>query len=144
MRLVIQRVKNASVSVKNETISSINKGLLVLLGVHIDDTPELTPRLVKKLLNLRIFEDDEGKMNLNVQQIGGEVMVISQFTLLANTNGGNRPSFTEAARPETAEPIYKKFANEVKDALGDVQTGVFGAEMAVELINDGPVTLIIN
>lgn len=143
MKLVVQRVKEASVAVGRETVGQIGKGLLVFVAVHKDDTPEVTDWFVKKLVNLRIFPNDEGKMHLSVKDIGGGVLIISQFTLYGNCSGGRRPDFLESARGEMAEVLYEKFVQEVKQELADVQTGKFAAEMEVSLINDGPVTLIV-
>ena len=144
MRLVIQRVSKASVSVDNAVCGEINKGILVFLGIHKNDKPEDTEWLVNKLLNLRIFADDEGKMNLSLKDIKGEILIVSQFTLYANCTTGRRPSFTEPALPEQAIPIYEKFVSEVKSNTRKVQTGIFGALMKVSLENDGPVTFIID
>ena len=144
MRLVIQRVTSASVEVEGETVGKIGKGLLVLLGIRRQDTPEDTVWMVNKLLNLRIFEDTQGKMNLSVKDIGGEVLVVSQFTLYGNCVNGRRPDFLEAAPGSQAEPIYHKFSQEVSRELGKVQNGVFGAHMHISLVNDGPVTVILD
>jgi len=144
MRMVIQRVLDASVAVDDEVVGRIGQGLLVLLGVQKEDAPEQTQWMVEKLLNLRIFSDEEEKMNLSVKEIGGEVLVVSQFTLYANAKRGRRPDFIEAARGESAEKIYTKFCQEVEEKLGAVAAGRFGAKMAVRLTNDGPVTLIID
>ena len=138
MRAVVQRVSRASVAVDDETVAAIGPGLLVLLGVTHDDTPEQADRLAAKLRALRIFEDDAGKMNLSVEDVGGEILCVSQFTLMADTRKGNRPSYMGAARPEEAEPLYERF----RERLG-AKGGVFGAMMAVELTNDGPVTLLL-
>ena len=138
VRAIVQRVTQASVSVDGERVSGIGPGLLVLLGVHRDDGPEQADRLARKLLALRIFEDAEGRMSLSVAEVGGELLCVSQFTLYGDTRKGNRPSFTEAAPPEHAEPLYEQ----VREALG-AQGGRFGERMAVELVNDGPVTLIM-
>ncbi len=145
MRIVIQKVSKASVTVEEQLISSIGKGLLVLLGIENADTEEDIDWLVKKMLNLRIFNDESGIMNLSVQDIGGEVIIVSQFTLHANTKKGNRPSYIRASKPEFAIPMYKKFIQKTEEILGKkVVTGIFGAMMDVELINDGPVTIIID
>ena len=138
VRAVVQRVSSAAVSVDGEEIARIGRGLLVLLGVHADDTPEQADKMVRKLLALRVFEDDEAKMNLAVRDVQGEVLCVSNFTLYGDTRKGNRPSFAEAAPPEKAEPLYER----VCEGLG-AQGGRFGAKMAVELVNDGPVTLLI-
>ena len=144
MRLVIQRVSEASVSVDNAVCGKINAGVLVFLGIHKNDKTEDTEWLVNKLINLRIFTDDAGKMNLSLKDIKGEALIVSQFTLYADCTTGRRPSFTEPALPERAIPIYEKFVSEVKNAIGNVQTGIFGALMKVSLVNDGPVTFIID
>lgn len=144
MRIVIQRVKEAKVIVEGKITGSINQGLLVFLGVHKDDLPEQTSWLVQKLVNLRIFTDDQGKMNLSVKDVKGGILLVSQFTLYGNCLEGRRPDFIQAAPPTLAEPIYEKFGLEVVNELGSVQKGVFGAKMEVSLINDGPVTFIIS
>lgn len=144
MRLLIQRVTEASVTIDQNIYSSINKGLLVLIGIAQSDTSQNIPWLAKKLVELRIFEDSNGKMNLSVQDIRGEILIISQFTLYANCSGGRRPDFIEAAPPNQAEVLYNEFVNEVQKYSPEVATGVFGANMQVHLINDGPVTIIIN
>lgn len=144
MRVVVQRVSEASVAVDGAVCGSIGKGLLVLLGIHQRDQVTDVPWMVNKLIGLRIFEDDQGKMNLALKDVQGKMLVISQFTLYGNCNGGRRPDFLEAARPEIAIPIYEKFLEEVKKELGDVQAGQFGALMKVSLVNEGPVTLIID
>ena len=138
MRAVVQRVSSASVTVGGERIAAIDRGLLVLLGVRRGDTAEQADKLARKLLALRIFEDEEGRMNRSVTDVGGEVLCVSQFTLYGDTRKGNRPSFVEAAPPEEAEPLYER----VREALG-AQGGRFGAHMEVALVNDGPVTVII-
>ena len=139
MRALVQRVSQASVTVDGEEVAAIGPGLLVLLGVRRGDGEAEADRLAAKLLALRIFEDDGGKMNLSVGEVGGEVLCVSQFTLYGDVRKGNRPSFVDAAPPEEAEPLYER----VREALG-AQGGVFGARMAVELVNDGPVTLIVD
>ena len=143
MKVVIQRVKKASVTVEGNMIGKINEGLLVFLGVTHGDTKEKADFLVKKLLNLRIFNDDNHKMNLSVKDINGEVLVVSQFTLYADTTSGNRPSFTEAAKPDSANELYEYFIQKSKEHGIEVKSGEFGADMKVELLNDGPVTIII-
>lgn len=144
MRAVVQRVSEASVSVDGTICGSIGKGFLVLLGIHQEDQAKDLPWMVNKLIGLRIFEDHKGKMNLALKDVQGEMLVISQFTLYGNCNGGRRPDFLEAARPEVAIPLYEKFLEEVRKELGSVQAGQFGATMRVSLINEGPVTLIID
>jgi len=144
MRLLIQRVKEAQVTVNTTICGQIKKGLLIFLGVHKEDTPAHVEWLVKKLINMRIFSDDEGKMNLNLQQAEGEILVVSQFTLYGTLDSGNRPEFTQAALPEPAFLLYEEFIQELSQALGkSVQTGVFGALMDVSLVNDGPVTFFL-
>ena len=145
MRLLIQRVRRASVSIDNALHSSIGKGLLVLVGIEEADSQEDIDWLTGKLLRLRIFDDENGVMNLDVTQVGGEVMVVSQFTLHASTKKGNRPSYFRAAPEAISRPMYEKFVASVEQALGrKVATGEFGADMQVELINDGPVTIWID
>lgn len=145
MIAVIQRVRNASVHINDHVYSSIEQGLLILLGIGHDDQQEDIDWLVKKTCNLRIFSDDEGKMNLSVKDTGGDILVVSQFTLLASTKKGNRPSFTEAAPPPKAVPLYESFVKHAALELGkQVQTGEFGADMLINLQNDGPVTIFID
>jgi D-aminoacyl-tRNA deacylase len=143
MRAVVQRVKEAQVTVDNKITGSIKHGLLILLGVHKDDKPEDTSWLVQKIVNLRIFEDAQEKINLSVKDVQGEVLVVSQFTLYANCNTGRRPDFIAAAPPAIAIPIYEKFVDEIKQEMGAVQTGIFGAYMQISLVNDGPFTMIV-
>ena len=145
MRLLIQRVSRASVTIDQKEFSRIGKGLLVLVGIEEADTREDIDWLVGKLCRLRIFDDEQGVMNLDIQQIGGEVMVVSQFTLHASTKKGNRPSYFRAAPEAISRPMYERFVECVQNALGkEVATGCFGADMKVELINDGPVTIWID
>ncbi|HWY11191.1 MAG TPA: D-aminoacyl-tRNA deacylase [Bacteroidia bacterium] len=145
MRLIIQRVKSASVTIDNVVFSSINSGLMVLVGIEDADDEKDSEWLVQKLINLRIFSDTEGKMNLSVKDITGEILVVSQFTLHASTQKGNRPSFIKAARPEKAIPLYDNFIEKINKQLEkECKTGIFGADMKVELINDGPVTIFID
>lgn len=145
MRIVIQRVRNASVSVDNKVVSSISKGLLVLVGVENGDTEEDVRWLAGKTVGLRIFDDGNGVMNLNVQDVGGEIIAVSQFTLTASTKKGNRPSYIRAAGHGIAVPLYEKYCEALCEALGkNVGRGVFGADMQVALQNDGPVTIIID
>lgn len=143
MKLVVQRVKNAQVDVDGKTVGKIEKGFMVLLGVTHSDTKQEADYLVKKLCNLRVFEDENGKMNLGLKDIKGELLIISQFTLYADCTGGNRPSFIGAARPEIAEPLYQYFCNECEKNGIKVEKGIFGADMKVSLLNDGPVTIIL-
>ncbi|MCP9291308.1 D-aminoacyl-tRNA deacylase [Gracilimonas sediminicola] len=144
MKAVIQRVKSSSVMVDNEITGAIDQGLLVLLGIHEDDTDEQLEWMCNKIAKLRIFEDEEGKMNLSVQDVGGGILVVSQFTLYANADKGTRPSFIEAARPEKAEPMYEDMIEWFTNHTDlDIQTGEFGAMMNVKLENDGPVTIIL-
>ena len=143
MRAVIQRVKKSSVKAGNEIVGQIGKGLLVLLGVARDDTAKDADYLANKIINLRIFEDPDGKMNRSLLETGGELLVVSQFTLLADCRKGRRPSFIEAAEPQKATDLYETFVDRVREKGVKVQTGRFRAMMEVALINDGPVTLII-
>lgn len=144
MRLLVQRVSKASVKVDNKIIGKIDKGFLVFLGITHKDEEEIADYLVKKLLNLRVFEDENGKMNLSLKDIEGQLLIISQFTLYADTKkSGNRPSFIDAAKPEHAEKLYEYFIKKCKEERVNVQTGEFGADMKVELINDGPVTIML-
>lgn len=145
MRIVIQKVKEASVKVEGKIISSIAQGLLVLVGVEPDDSDEDIAYLVKKTIQLRIFDDEQGVMNLSLRDVNGELLIVSQFTLHASTKKGNRPSYIRAAKADFSEPMYLKFIHEAEKALGQkVGTGKFGAMMEVALINDGPVTIIID
>jgi D-tyrosyl-tRNA(Tyr) deacylase len=145
MRLVIQRVSSASVKVEDKLAGSINSGLLVLLGIENGDDQTDVIWLVNKLLNLRIFNDTSGVMNRSLMQVAGELLVISQFTLMASTKKGNRPSYIRAAKHEIAIPLYENFVTMVEIGLGKkVATGVFGAEMKVSLVNDGPLTLVMD
>ena len=143
MRVVIQRVKNASVEIDNKVNGKINTGFLVLLGIASTDTKQDVDYLVKKVVNLRVFSDENDKMNLSLKDVNGGLLVISQFTLYGNCREGNRPSFIEAARPDVAVPLYEYFVEECKKQIPVIKTGVFGADMKVSLLNDGPVTIII-
>lgn len=143
MKAVIQRVKSCSVAINNEIYSSINKGMLVLFCVEKDDTEDKIDWFVSKILGLRIFEDENEKMNLSISDINGEIMAVSQFTLAADCKKGTRPSFDKAEKPEIANQIYQKFVEKLKDSSLSVKTGEFGAMMEVSLINDGPVTFIL-
>ncbi len=145
MRAIIQRVSFASLAIDNEIYSSIDHGFLVLLGIETSDTLEDILWLVPKIINLRICGDDEGKMNLSLEDIGGQIMIVSQFTLFASTKKGNRPSFLQSAKPEIAIPLYEQFIAETKNIFHNkVATGSFGADMKISLLNDGPVTIIID
>ena len=145
MRVVIQKVTQASVSIENQIVASIDKGLLVLVGIEDGDTNEDIAWLSSKIVNLRVFDDDNGVMNLSVKEVEGEVLIVSQFTLHASTKKGNRPSYIKAACPEVAIPIYEAFIKQVETLLGKrVPTGQFGAMMQVSLCNDGPVTILID
>ena len=145
MRVVVQRVKDASVQVDNLVVGQISHGILVYLGIHETDDASIIPKLVQKLISLRIFNDEQGLMNKSVQDVGGHILIISQFTLYAETKKGNRPSYIKAARPEQAIPLYEQFTEMCrKNFNGEVQTGIFGADMKVSYTNDGPVTIIID
>ncbi len=144
MRLVIQRVSEARVDVDGATVGQIGPGLLVLVGAHAEDEPESADRLAKKTAKLRVFPDDDGKMNRSVADIGGGVLAVSQFTLYGDVRKGNRPSFTEAARPEQAEPLLERYVTALREHVPEVATGRFGAMMDVHLVNDGPVTLVLD
>ena len=143
MKLVVQRVKKAEVKVDGNIIGKIDKGFLVLIGIKVGDTKEQADYLVKKLCNLRVFSDENDKMNLSIKDVKGKLLIVSQFTLYGDCSQGNRPSFIEAARPEEAHPLYEYFCNQCELNNIEVQKGIFGADMKVELINDGPVTIII-
>ena len=143
MKLVVQRVKKAEVKVDGSIIGEIDKGFLVLIGIKVGDTKEQADYLVKKLCNLRVFSDENDKMNLSIKDVKGKLLIVSQFTLYGDCSQGNRPSFIEAARPEEANPLYEYFCNQCELNNIEVQKGIFGADMKVELINDGPVTIII-
>lgn len=143
MRTVVQRVSSASVTVNGNVIGKINKGFLVLLGIKSTDTKQDVDYMVKKVINLRIFRDENDKMNLSLKDVNGELLIVSQFTLYGDASGGNRPSFIEAAKPDIAIPLYEYFISECKKQISVVQTGEFGADMKVELLNDGPVTIIM-
>ena len=142
MRLVVQRVARASVTVNNKVVGKIDKGLMVLVGIKNGDTEKEADYLAKKLVNLRIFEDENEKMNLSVQDVKGKLLLVSQFTLYGDASEGNRPSFIEAAKPEEANKLYEYFCNKCNEKV-EVQKGIFRAHMEVELINDGPVTILL-
>lgn len=144
MKVIIQRVSSASVAVDGKTEGAIQRGFLLLVGVEEKDDETDVTYLARKISNLRVFEDDEGKMNLALNDVGGAILSISQFTLLANTKKGNRPSFIDAAKPEIGNKLYESLNEQLRNEGFDVQTGVFGAHMDVSLVNDGPVTIIID
>lgn len=143
MKLVIQRVSKAKVEVDNKIVGSIGKGFLVLVGITHTDTEKEADYLANKLCKMRIFEDENGKMNLSLKDVGGELLIVSQFTLYADCAKGNRPSFIEAARPEQATPLYEYFCKKCEEQGIKVEKGVFGAHMEVSLLNDGPVTIVL-
>lgn len=145
MKVVIQRVASASVSIETRVVANIQKGLLVLVGIEDEDSQEDSSWLSQKIANLRIFGDENQVMNLSVKDIQGDIIIVSQFTLHANTKKGNRPSYIKASKPEIAIPMYEKFVQQMELELGKkIQTGKFGADMKVALVNDGPVTIIID
>lgn len=144
MRIVVQRVSKASVSIAGNLYSEINYGFLVLIGICDDDRYDDIEWLTQKIINLRVFGDELGKMNRSIQDVNGEILIVSQFTLFASVKKGNRPSFVASARPEIAIPLYEKFIDELKQYDIKIQTGVFGANMQIELVNDGPVTIIMD
>ena len=145
MRVLIQRVKRASVTVDGELISQIAQGLLVLVGICDEDDHEDIEWLTKKISNIRLFDDENGVMNLSLMDIDGELLAVSQFTLMASTKKGNRPSYIKAAKPDISIPLYESFCNEMEIALNKpIKRGVFGADMKVDLLNDGPVTIFID
>ncbi len=142
MRFLVQRVSKAKVVVDNEIVGKIEKGFMTLIGIKQGDTKKEADKLIKKMLKLRIFEDENGKMNLNIKQVDGKILAISQFTLYADTKKGNRPSFINAAKPEEAEELYEYIINELSKEI-NVEKGVFGAHMDVDFVNDGPVTILL-
>ena len=144
MRFLIQRVQNAGVTVENETIGSISNGLLVFVGVSNTDTREIADKMIHKLLNLRIFSDENGKTNLSLSSVNGELLIISQFTLYADCKHGNRPSFTDAGKPELANALYEYIIEKCKESVTKVACGEFGADMKVSLLNDGPFTIVLD
>ena len=144
MRVVVQRVKHASVTINGTVNGKINNGFLVLLGIQSTDSEQDVDYLVKKVTNLRIFSDENDKMNLSLKDVNGELLIVSQFTLYANCKEGNRPSFVEAAKLDVAIPLYEYFVSECKKIIPVVETGIFGADMKVDLLNDGPVTIIMD
>ncbi len=144
MKIVLQRVKNANVSIKDEIVGSVGKGYMLLVGINCSDTVESVKKMARKIANLRVFEDEFGKMNLNISQVEGKILSISQFTLYGDTQKGNRPGFKDAAQPEYAERLYDLFNEELRSEYGlKVETGNFGCDMQVMLVNDGPVTFIV-
>lgn len=144
MKFVIQRCEKASVSVDGKTVGAIDKGLMVLIGVGKDDTEETADKYLKKLLQLRIFEDENGKTNRSLMDVGGSLLLISQFTLYANCRHGNRPSFTDAGDPKKAEELYEYLIAKAKEQVAVVEKGIFGADMQVALVNDGPFTIVLD
>lgn len=144
MKFVIQRCQEASVSVDGKTVGAIEKGLMVLIGVGKDDTTEVVDKYLKKLLQLRIFEDGNGKTNRSLMDIGGQLLLVSQFTLYANCRHGNRPSFTDAGDPQKAEELYEYLIERAKEQVSVVEQGIFGADMKVALVNDGPFTIFLD
>ena len=144
MKLVVQRVKKAEVKVDGNIIGKIDKGFLVLIGIKVGDTKEQADYLVKKLCNLRVFSDENDKMNLSIKDVKGKLLIVSQFTLYGDCSQGNRPSFIEAARPEEANPLYEYFCNQCELNNIEVQKGIFGADMKVSLVNDGPFTIVLD
>lgn len=144
MRFLVQRVQNAGVAVENETIGSISNGLLVFVGVSNTDTREIADKMIHKLLNLRIFSDENGKTNLSLSSVNGELLIISQFTLYADCKHGNRPSFTDAGKPELANALYEYIIEKCKESVTKVACGEFGADMKVSLLNDGPFTIMLD
>lgn len=145
MRFVIQRVSHAGVTVDNQTVGAIHKGLLVLIGVSDTDNEQIADKMLKKLLGLRIFEDNQGKTNLDIHSVNGELLLVSQFTLYADCRKGNRPSFTNAGKPDKAKALYEYIIEKCREQMPQaVQTGIFGADMKVELLNDGPFTVILD
>jgi len=145
MRVVLQRVSEAAVKISGETVGEIQQGFLILLGIETEDDTSDADYLIQKIVQMRVFSDSEGKMNLNVQDVQGELLVVSQFTLHASTKKGNRPSFIRAARPEQAIPLYEYFLSQLNTSFsGKIATGKFGSDMQVTLINDGPVTIVMD
>lgn len=144
MRFVIQRVTKASVTVDGNVLGKIDKGFMVLVGIAQTDTKQIADKMVKKMCGLRIFEDENGKTNLDINNVGGSLLLVSQFTLYADCHHGNRPGFTTAGKPDMAEPLYEYIIGESRKYVSDVQRGQFGADMKVELLNDGPFTIILD
>lgn len=144
MKAVIQRVTSASVTIDSELISQIGQGFMVLLGIGLEDGPNDSEYIIKKMLNLRVFSDEQGKMNKSIQDIAGEILLVSQFTLYADLSKGNRPSFIKAMPPDRSQPLYSEFVQTLQEQYAQVKTGIFGANMQIQLINDGPVTIILD
>lgn len=144
MKFVIQRVEQASVRVDEEIIGKINKGFLVLVGISNEDTKKVADKMIKKLIGMRIFSDEEGKINLDLAKVNGELLVVSQFTLYADCKKGNRPSFVNAGAPDMANELYEYIVSECRKQINRVETGSFGAHMKVELLNDGPFTIVLD
>ena len=143
MKLLVQRLSSAKVDVDSKTVGKINKGFLVLIGVTHTDTKEIADYLVKKLCNLRVFKDENSKMNLSIKDVDGELLIVSQFTLYADCQHGNRPSFVNSAKPDMANELYEYFVERCRKEVKNVETGIFGADMKVSLLNDGPVTIML-
>ena len=143
MKFIVQRVNKSQVEVEEKIVGKIDKGFMVLIGITHNDTKEIADFLVRKLINLRVFEDENGKMNLSLKDVQGSLLLISQFTLCADCTSGNRPSFINAAKPEFANELYEYIIEECKKQIPNIQTGIFGADMQVSLVNDGPVTIIL-
>ena len=144
MKIVLQRVSSANVKVDSKIVGSIDHGMLLLIGFSSNDTKESILSTIEKIVKLRIFSDEEGKMNKSVLDVNGSALLVSQFTLYADTKKGNRPSFLEAARPDVAIPLYEFFISEMRKRITKVETGIFGADMKVDLVNDGPVTIVFD
>ncbi|MEI3227540.1 MAG: D-aminoacyl-tRNA deacylase [Lachnospiraceae bacterium] len=144
MKFVIQRVTHASVTVDRDVLGKIEKGFMVLIGIEDSDTQAVADKMISKMLGLRIFEDEEGKMNLALKDVGGGLLLISQFTLYADCKKGNRPSFVKAGKPDMAEPMYEYIIEKCREQIKNTQKGQFGADMKVELLNDGPVTIVLD
>lgn len=143
MKFIVQRVNKSQVEVEEKIVGKIDKGFMVLIGITHNDTKEIADFLVRKLINLRVFEDENGKMNKSLKDVNGSLLLVSQFTLYADCSSGNRPSFTEAAKPDFANELYEYIVDECRKQVERVETGVFGADMQVKLVNDGPVTVIM-
>ena len=144
MKFVIQRVTNASCEIDGKITGSIDKGILVLIGIAASDTKEIADKMIKKLIGMRIFEDENGKTNLDLKTVGGNLLLISQFTLYADCKHGNRPGFTDAAKPDLAIPLYEYICDECRKDFPNLGTGIFGADMKISLLNDGPFTIVLD